>query len=211
MNELKIFYLSPCESCPYFRLNENLWRETVQLVEKHWLMADCKGHWYFATSFPHSALTQTSSAWGWIHSVTSISLGDRRRGCENNLPASSPRGSCWTLSSHTAIYASSKHIIQLLKMSTLHFVVVCILPLVSHLAIVTHSLLMVVFSSFASLIVAELCSVDSGVSRSTSTMGGSACGRIPLQKYDRGKIELFNQVKNGVVEVIVKMQLYERG
>lgn len=112
------------------------------------------------------------------------------------------------LSSHTAI--SSKHIIQLLKMSTLNSFVVCILPLVSHLASVTHSLPMVVFSSFASLIVAELCSVDSGVSRSTSTMGGSACGRIPLQKYDRGKKELYNQVKNGVVEVIVKMQLYER-
>lgn len=94
-------------------------------------------------------------------------------------------------------------------MSTSHCFVVC-LPLVSHLAGVTHSLLMVVFSSFASLIVAELCS-DAGVSRSTSTMGGSACGRIPLQKYDQGKTELFNQVKNGVVEVIVKMQLYERG
>lgn len=47
---------------------------------------------------------------------------------------------------------------------------------------VTHSLPMVVFSSFASFIVAVLCSVAAGDSRSTSTMGGSACGRIPLQK-----------------------------
>lgn len=46
----------------------------------------------------------------------------------------------------------------------------------------THSLPMVVFSSFASFMGGGLCSVAAGVSSSTSTMAGSACGRIPLQR-----------------------------
>lgn len=121
---------------------------------------------------------QTSSASAQTYWVTRLSLGDE--GCENKPAATAARQTCHPGNAHI----TTSQFEGFLK--KLFYLTECPCPSVLLLSSVddrvhTHSLPMVVLSSFTSHIVAELWSVDSGVSRSTSTMGGSAGGRIPLQ------------------------------
>lgn len=121
----------------------------------------------FRGFFPICLLMQTSTELAHIHWVTCISLGDGRKAARANyqldpLPKKHPEN-------------------QSIHLRTFPRLNICLLHS-GNVRVHTHSLPMVVRSSFVSLILAELCSEDSGVSKSTSTMGGSACGRIPLHK-----------------------------
>lgn len=115
-------------------------------------------------------------------------------GCENNLPASLLQHHVVAAQNSSESFPFEVHGLKqdLLLLPFFRFLYI----IFSHLntfvgkpsQLVTHSLPMVVFSSFVSFIVAGLCSVAAGVSTchggdgDTSTMAGSACGRIPLQE-----------------------------
>lgn len=152
-------------------------------------------------SVSHSALTQTSSASAWIHPVTSISLRDRRRAV-GTISLLAYFNIMWLL---LTFFLRLCHLRCTAKNSVLHenkcFTILCATSICQciHTTVfgeaiqpVTHSFPMVVFSSFVSFIVSGLCSLAAGVFRSTSTMAGSACGRIPLQR----KVELYGHWQN---------------